>query len=164
MTQHQVLSVSISNLVAFSHLANKQLSAHFQWPMNPDRRHHDDAVMLDGASGATASRGPPCFALAVCGGMCCCAQGLTHLSGHRGHEQQKPTVCRAPAGCSSCHSQSLRCSLQGLINQFGRWLSVTAVAKPMFLRKLFHSIMEPGRNEPNRGLTRQQIHDILVRC
>eukprot|EP00891_Asterochloris_glomerata_P007583 jgi/Astpho2/7583/fgenesh1_pg.00115_%23_24_t len=51
---------------------------------------------------------------------------------------------------------------EGLIDQFGRWLSVTAVAKPMFLRKLFHSIMEPGRNEPNRGLTRQQVHDILA--
>ena len=119
--------------------------------------------MVNLAVDARAKRDSPRFALAVC------CHVLLRSGPHsplrtRAEEQtlRSPTVCQAPAGCRSCHSQCLRRSLQGLVDQFGRWLSVTAVAKPMFLRKLFHSIMEPGRNEPNRGLTRQQIHDILV--
>ena len=97
--------------------------------------------------------------------MCCCAQGIMHLSACKlsntlpqAHSLSGADWLRKPLLTALCRS------LQGLVNQFGRWLAVTAVAKPMFLRKLFHCIMEPGRNEPNRGLTRQQIHDILVSC
>ena len=100
--------------------------------------------------------------------MCCCVQVIMHLSACKLSNTRPPSL----SGASLSGADWLRkplltalCrSLQGLVNQFGRWLAVTAVAKPMFLRKLFHCIMEPGRNEPNRGLTRQQIHDILVGC